>query len=249
MLTMARVQNDPSTVEVTSPFQLIIPSSVNQEQLITSSPLAVIGNVTIARLLELEVPIDYPSIGLNTDGEDPTPEATKIQSDMVSPTTARLLLAHYARCIEPVYPLGVEFPDDMDINMKHSNQEDVFRFLMACAISACHKSQHSRSWRTVAAACRYRAGELAPAVVKERNDKTVVMLIMLVIYELCDPERGLVTELLAFASQICLELGWDRADDGTNALGENIVKEVNNHSSFGQETRRKVLSVIVKIER
>ncbi|KAH8657934.1 hypothetical protein BX600DRAFT_468403 [Xylariales sp. PMI_506] len=236
---------------VVNPFQFAIPSPFGQEYFLTSSPLVVIGNATISRLLELGVHLDYPTIICNTSREELPPKCLKAYSEALSPSTTRMLLAHYTRCIEPVYPIAVEFPEDMDVSPKSISPTNKFCISMACAIAACHKSFYDPNWKAIASACRERAEELAPALVEQRNDKTVVMLLMLIIYELADPERGLVWELLAFATRICLELGWNRSDEeiAQSKTLERTMTKGFDCTTFDQDTRSRILSVLVSIER
>jgi hypothetical protein len=125
--------------------------------------------------------------------------------------------------------------------------------LLACAIAATHKSYYLPGWRALATACREWAGELAQPLIERRDDYTVFILIMFIVYELADPERGLIWDFLSTATRICVQLGWHRVDGDGQDLGEEVSdddwRKFGRGSKLTTETRRRLFSVLINIER
>lgn len=237
----------------TSEFQFFLPSR-NGYLFLEQSPPVIIGNATIRKLLQKGVKIDSPFL---IPG-NPNPEeeginvhmASRLDRSSISSSTVRLLLAHYTRCIEPVFPTAITLADDTEASLKHMKEIDRCRVLLACAIAAIHKSYYGPAWKIVATTCREWAEELAAELMTRRDDQTVIILLLLIIYELADPERGLIWELLSFADRACLELGWHRTDDqDIQQLTGPAMPPNPERGRLSTEAKKRILSVLIHIER
>lgn len=234
-------------------FQFVFPSR-NGHLFLELSPPVIIGNTTIRKLLQQGIKIESPFlIPGNLHPEEEAINAhisPKFDRNSISPSTVRILLAHYTRYIEPVFPAAVDLADEMEASLKNMKETDRCRVLLACSIAAVHKSYYGPDWKIVATICREWAGELAAELVTRRDDQAVVILLLLVIYELADPDRGLIWELLSFADRACLELGWHRTNghDIQQFLGPSIPLE-SERGRLSAETKKRTLSVLIQIER
>jgi len=73
----------------------------------------------------------------------------------------------------------------------------------------------------IAKVCRSWVGELAISIIEIHNASSVEALILLLIYELSDPDRG-IWDLLNFVTRISLELGYHRIE----GISKGIVSDV-----------------------
>lgn len=241
------------SIDPASQAQFILPSR-NGYLFLERSPPAIIGNATIRKLLEQGIKIDSPFLipgNLNPEEEGMNAHiSSKSDRSLISPSTSRILLAHYTRYIEPVFPAAVDLADETEVSLRNMQEIDRCRVLLACAIAAMHKSYYVPAWKIVATTCREWAGELAAELVTKRDDQTVVILLLLLIYELADPERGLIWELLSFAAKTCLELGWHRTDeqDTQQFTGRDMPLDTE-RGRLSTENKKRTLSVLVHIER
>lgn len=228
--------------------------SRNGTLFLEQSPPVIIGDTTIRKLLDQGVKIESPFLvpgNLNPEEEGINIlAASRLDRGSVSPSTVRLLLSHYVRCIEPALPAGVTLPDENEASLKQMAEADRCCVLLACAIAATHKSYYAPAWKIVATTCREWGGELASQLVTGPNDNTVVILLLLIIYELADPERGLIWELLSFATRSCLELGWHRMDDqAVHGLPGPTLPATSQIRRLPPETKKRTLSVLIYIDR
>lgn len=253
----AHSQNRDSTTsgptDAGGAFQFVLPSR-NGTLFLERSPPVIIGDATVRKLLDQGVKIE--SLFLVPGNLNPEEEginvfaASRFDRGSVSSNTVRLLLAHYVRCIEPALPASIALPDENEASLKHMGEADRCCVLLACAIAATHKSYYAPSWRIVATTCREWGGELAAQFVTRPNDHIVVVLLLLIIYELADPERGLIWELLSFAARSCLELGWHRTDEqAINPLPGPTLPASRQTRRLPPETKKRTLSVLIHIER
>lgn len=250
-------QADSTTSDPTDPgaaFQFVLRSR-NGTLFLEQSPPVIIGDATVRKLLDQGVKIESPFLvpgNINPEEEGINVlAASRLDRGSVSPSTVRLLLAHYVRCIEPALPASVTLPDENEASLKQMGEADRCCVLLACAIAATHKSYYAPSWKIVATTCREWGGELAAQFVTGPNDHTVVILLLLIIYELADPERGLIWELLSFATRSCLELGWHRMDEqaAVHPLPGPTIPATPQVRRLPPETKKKTLSVLIYIER
>ncbi|KAJ0117297.1 fungal specific transcription factor domain-containing protein [Diaporthe amygdali] len=234
-------------------FQFVLPSR-NGTLFLEQSPPVIIGDATVRKLLNQGVKIESPFLvpgNLNPEEEGINVfAASRFDRASVTPNTVRLLLAHYVRCVEPALPASITLPDENEASLKQMGEADRCCVLLACAIAATHKSYYAPAWKIVASTCREWGGELAAQFVTKPNDHIVVILLLLIIYELADPERGLIWELLSFATRSCLELGWHRTDEqAIHPLPGPTLPASSQTRRLPPETKKRTLSVLIYIER
>jgi hypothetical protein len=239
--------------DAVAPFQFVLRSR-NGILFLEKSPPVIIGDATIRKLLDQGVRIESPFLlpgTINPEEEGLTVlAASRLDRGSLSPTTVRLLLAHYVRCVEPALPARITLPDKSETNLKHMAEADRCCVLLTCAIAATHKSYYAPAWKLVATTCREWGGELAAQFVTGPNDQNVVVLLLLIIYELADPERGLIWELLSFATRSCLELGWHRMDEqAVHPLPGPTLPATSQTRRLPPEIKKKTLAVLIHIER
>lgn len=230
-----------------------MPYRTHQYLFLGPSPPVVLGNVTITKLQQLGVQIESPPGGSTSVHEQPPATVVKHDRNSISPSTVQSLLAHYARCIEPTYPTGMFKCGDDQFDLKQLSEDARCAVLLACAVAATHKSYCLPSWKALATACREWAGELAQSLIERRDDYTVFILIMFIVYELADPERGLIWDFLSTATRICIQLGWHRVDDDgqdpVEGVSDDDWRNFGRSSKLTTETRQRLFSVLINIER
>ncbi|POS75668.1 fungal specific transcription factor domain-containing protein [Diaporthe helianthi] len=250
-------QNDDNTssspTDKGPAFQFVLRSR-NGTLFLEQSPPVIIGDATVRKLLDQGVEIKSPFLvprSLNPELEGINVlAASRLDRGSLSPSTIRLLLAHYVRYVEPALPASITLPEESEASLKQMAEIDRCCVLLACAIAATHKSYYMPSWKVVATTCREWGGELAAQIVAGPNDHNVVILLLLIIYELADPERGLIWELLSFATRTCLELGWHRMDElAVHSLPGPTLPAPSQARRLPPETKKKTLSVLIHIER
>lgn len=198
--------------------------------------------------LSLSAPLPEAHCSIN---EGPTEQDyLKVDRSIISPRNVRFLLARYARSIKPYYPLPIpEIAPDEEHVLKRLPDLQRFKILMACATAAAKESFSNPDWRVVAKVCREWANELMIPIVSARDGEALSAVIQLLIFELVDPAKGIIWELLDLAIRTCLQLGWHR---GTPAVGSpqlDLLKSNDVQDVVGTSSNRATLiSVLTSIE-
>lgn len=147
------------------------------------------------------------------DGADVRPRPLPVpvaDKSIVTPPVVRFLLGRYARRVRPRYDvlepevLGHDGPPGFK-NMPDARK---FRVLMACAVAAACESYGDPRWAPLAQVARDWAGELLPPIITTGDEAALTAILLLLIFELVEPSRGLMWELLDLAVRLCLKLGW-----------------------------------------
>ncbi|KAL4907796.1 hypothetical protein BDW74DRAFT_175578 [Aspergillus multicolor] len=143
------------------------------------------------------------------------PENLFTDESLLTAGNMRFLLRRYQRCIEPRYSIPLPEIVDGDI-AKFKKMPDGLRFkvLMACAIAAARETYRSPDWRALAQVCRNWANDILPPIISTGDTQALTAIILLLIYELAEPSRGIVWELLDLAARTCLQLGWHQLGRG-----------------------------------
>jgi hypothetical protein len=137
------------------------------------------------------------------------PKIQFVNKTQLVPSVVRFLLRRYERCIRPRYNVPVpELIDNDGANFKKLPDLQKFKLLMACAIAAAREAYRCPDWRPFAHICRNWANELVTPIICAGDTDTIAAILLLLIYELADPSRGIVWELLDLAARTCLQLGW-----------------------------------------
>lgn len=172
----------------------------------------------------------------------PHVEASKLDRSSVELTTIRNLIEnHYMVKIHPLYPV-VDLNDiKIDvIRLGGVPSRRRFVILMSAAISAaCLSRQHPIMYNN-ALILRHWADELAVAVLAGPGAPRLQEFLLLILYELIDPTRRLIWNLLGLACRMCVKLGWHRNAGAITPKepGENQVQLV-------EQERRTVLFIIL----
>ncbi|KAL3446360.1 hypothetical protein BJX65DRAFT_309060 [Aspergillus insuetus] len=150
-----------------------------------------------------------PGRDLLDDENFPRPNINFVNKTQLVPSVVRFLLRRYERCIRPRYNVPVpELIDNDGANFKKLPDLQKFKLLMACAIAAAHEAYRCPDWRPFAHICRNWANELVTPIICAGDTDTIAAILLLLIYELADPSRGIVWELIDLAARACLQLGW-----------------------------------------
>lgn len=149
---------------------------------------------------------------LNGDeGDSLQPELSQVDRSMLTPSVVRFLLGRYDRCIRPRYDVVEEEILHHDgMNVKKLPDSQKFQILMICAIAAACESYKSPNWKPFAHTCRAWANELIIPIISSTDGNSLAATLLLLVYELADPGRGIIWDLLDLAIRTCLQLGWHR---------------------------------------
>ncbi|KAL2840504.1 hypothetical protein BJY01DRAFT_236709 [Aspergillus pseudoustus] len=159
--------------------------------------------------LPLSQPALLPGRDLLDDEEFFRPNISPVNKAQLVPSVVRFLLRRYERCIRPRYDVPVpELIDNDGASFKKFPDLQKFKLLMACAISAAREAYKCPDWHPFAHICRSWANELVTPIICAGDADTLAAILLLLVYELADPGRGIVWELLDLAARTCLQLGW-----------------------------------------
>ncbi|EFW98445.1 c6 zinc finger domain containing protein [Grosmannia clavigera kw1407] len=208
--------------------------SCDETLVLGPTPPVVLGDCAIRALLQLGVSVAPPSVmGGQEDvdslvsprsfgfgqpsnhgslGRHPLGQPAHGLTDL-PPSTVRLLLAHYDRAVEPAFPLRLGL----------AGLSDRCVVLLVCAVAAAHKSYHAASWRSVARACRDGAADLVGPRIARRDGHAVIVLLLLALYELADPDGGRVCDYVDGAIETCLELSWSTGGGGGRSRSNGSI--------------------------
>lgn len=147
------------------------------------------------------------------------PSVSYSDRSQLTPSIVRFLLGRYDRYIRPVYDIMV--PGLLDYDGASFNKlpdSSRFKILMACAIAAARESYKAPSWKPLAQICRDWVNELITPIISVGDGDTLAAILLLLVYELADPTRGIIWELLDLAARTCLQRGWHQNPVITNPL-------------------------------
>jgi hypothetical protein len=151
------------------------------------------------------------TIGLDLDllADPVAPPISLTDRSVVSPNVVRYLLGRYQSCFSPRYNLlEPELLSNDGVSFKKLENAAKVKILLACATAAAHEAYKLPNWTSLAQVCRDWAGELVTPVLAAGHKDAVTTVVMLLIFELAEPSRGLVWDLLNLATRMCLQLGW-----------------------------------------
>lgn len=162
----------------------------------------------------------------------------------------RRLLIHYDRFIQPLYPIvGSHLDFDLEAPFKQLPHLQRYKMLIICAIAATHESYRHPEWKIIAKVCREWADELVIPIITAWDAEAVIALIYLIIFELANPERGILWDLLNFTVRMCLQLGWHRRENPmVSESGVSSVESLNNQS-FPESSKEEIISILKSIDR
>lgn len=152
-----------------------------------------------------------PDIPDLTDYSPDISDVSLVDRSILTPSAVRFLLNRYSRCIKPRYDIleaGVLSYDGSSLKKIHGSQK--FQVLVACSIAAAHESYRNPNWRVFAQVCRTWASELTTPILSVGDEDSLVATLLLLIYELADPSRGVAWDLCDLGMRMCFQLGWHR---------------------------------------
>ncbi len=228
-------------------------SKTSQVRFLGPSSPAIAAGLTVQSLLASCRTLEYSDISVSSGVPNPMIELSRLDRSILTSDATESLLSHYNRSIHPLFPI-LDSPLKVGLQSSISRLPHLERFhiLMACGIAATHKSFHDPDWRVLAQVCRNWAAEHVKSIVAERDGKAFVALLLLLVYELACPDRGVFPELLDFAIRICLQMGWHKFDEGPDrdmALLGKDGKEKLGQPEFSDKRILQLMSVLHSIER
>ncbi|KAH8806159.1 fungal-specific transcription factor domain-containing protein [Xylogone sp. PMI_703] len=172
-------------------------------------------------------------------------DVSKLDRSSISLSTIRDLVEnHFVRKIHPNYPV-VDL-NDLQLDTTRLTKLPMrrrFVVIMAAAIAAASLGRNQPEMHTNALILRHWADELANPVLTDAGLPRLQEILLLILYELVDPSRSLIWNLLGLACRICIKLGWHR-----NAGYVPIVEEGDNGLDDFQEKQRRTVLFIVLYE-
>lgn len=194
------------TNEPGPPSYILMPK-VGQYMYIDRSPASLMAMLAFEALSNSDKTLNLAE---SDDCDSFVPEVSKERS-CLTPSTVRYLLGRYDRCIRLHYDiLPRELLRQDGMSLKKLSELDRFKVLMACAIAAVRESYRYPTWKTLAHICRDWANESLTPIVLIGDGESLTAILLVLIYELMDPSRGISWELLDLAMRISLQLGWHR---------------------------------------
>ncbi|KAL2833332.1 hypothetical protein BDW59DRAFT_78164 [Aspergillus cavernicola] len=176
------------------------------------------------------------------------PNISYADKSQLVPSIVRFLLRRYERCIRPQYDLPVpELINNDGASFKKLPDSQKFKLLMACAIAAAREAYKSPDWRPLAQICRNWANEMISPIISTGNGDTLAAILLLLVYELADPSRGIIWELLDLAARTCLQLGWHQASHNS-VLGISGSDDAAGKKSLCSPEEERLMSVLKDIE-
>ncbi|KAL3457165.1 hypothetical protein BJX64DRAFT_280836 [Aspergillus heterothallicus] len=194
-------------------------------------------------------PVLDPRRDLLDDEEFPRPSVPFLNKSQLVPSVVRFLLRRYERCIRPRYDVPVpELIDKDGASLKKLPDLQKFKLLMACGIAAAREAYKSPDWRPFAHTCRNWANELITPVICAGDAEALAAILLLLVYELADPSRGIVWELLDLAARTCLQLGWHQLHPSSVSGGLGLQGESVNDIAHCTPEEVRLMSVLKDIE-
>lgn len=220
----------------------ILPSKSGENLYLGPSPPALIAFTAVRALLNIDIQTELPTTLTASEETLGPAEYRKLDRSLLTPSVIRVLLAHYDRAIRPEYPItGLSFATQADCPLKSLSLLDKFKVVICCGTAAIHKSYTYPSWRTLGSICREWADDLSIEIIEKHDAHSVEALVLLLIYELADPERCIVWDLLNFVVRICLELGWHRISRLDRESGSSYT--LRRHDIQGEEKSQLMLTL------
>jgi hypothetical protein len=156
-------------------------------------------------------PEKHPEPLCDNENDTLPPTYSKPERALITPSAIRFLLARYDSCIRPRYAIPLpDFTSDDSTKLTKLPNMRLFQVLIACAIAAARESYTKPDWKIIAYICREWADELLKPIISYRDGEAFQAITLLLVYELADPSRGIIWDLLDLSIRTCLQLGWHR---------------------------------------
>lgn len=226
-----------------------VPTKTGLHHYVGPSAPSLLTQTVVKITLELGISLEPPTYLVGAQESPGVFDVSKPDRSLVSPPVIRSLLAHYARCIQPYFDIDLGLQTtDAETNLKRLSEFDRCKVVISCAIAAAHKDYNCHRWKLIAETCRDWADELAVSIIEKRGEQAIIILLLLIVYELADPDRCIVWDLLDTVARICFELGWHKLSVHETQLSMS-PNERRESASHIDDANRKLLQVLVSIER
>ncbi|CAG9990540.1 unnamed protein product [Clonostachys byssicola] len=201
--------------------------------------------ITMTTFETLQVAHDLSDLEIPSELEVTLPNPPPLERSILSPFIVRSLLGRYSRYVHSQYPI-LE-PDTLSndgANFKKLASNQKVRILMACAIAAAREACRAPIWKAYAQVCRDWASELISPTISTEDKDSLSIILLLVVYELADPMRGLIWELLDLATRTCLQLGWLHAPQFTDQSSSILNEGSQNQFKAPSLDQQRLVSVL-----
>lgn len=177
-----------------------------------------------------------------------SPDISQADRSLLTPSAVRYLLGRYDSCIRPEFDLvDTELLAQDGLGLRKLPLRERFETLMVCAIAAARESYRNPSWKTSAQVCREWAGEDVAAVLSAADGSSLTAILLLLIYEMAEPSRGSIWELMDLATRTALQLGWHRTDHSRAQLSPSDTRS--GTATDEKATQDRLLSVLKTADR
>lgn len=178
------------------------------------------------------------------------PEVSQVDRSMLTPSIVRFLLGRYGRCVQPRYNIvEADVLKDDGMNLRKRPDSEKFQVLMMCAIAAACQSYKFPTWKPFAQTCRSWANELTSPIISPADCGSLSAILLLLLYELADPSRGILWDLHDLAIRISLQLGWHRSAPSSTQTQRAEAETKSNEVDFCPNSIEfRLMSVLRDIE-
>lgn len=191
-----------------------------------------------------------PGLEVDVLADPAAPSISLTDRSIVTPNIVRYLLNRYRSCFSPHYNLlEQELLGNDGVSFKKLEDVAKVKILLACATAAAYEAYRLPGWLSMAQTCRDWAGELITPILSAGDRDAVTTTIMLLVFELAEPSRGLAWDLLNLATRMCLQLGWlhrPRFSNPTSSSTASAPAELDRQDPSDQE---RVLATLRYIDR
>lgn len=186
------------------------------------SPPTVVVVLTFEALSNPRAPLD---LSMFQEVDHFSPDLSQTDRSLLTPSIIRYLLGRYDSCIRPDFDLvDTDLLAQDGVGLRKLPVRERFETLMVCGIAAARESYRNPSWKSSAQVCREWAGEDVSAILSTADASSLTAILLLLIYEMADPSRGNIWELMDLARRTALQLGWHRPDHSRAQLSPSETR-------------------------
>ncbi|XXH00523.1 hypothetical protein Hte_006870 [Hypoxylon texense] len=194
------------------------------------------------RNLKLHLPgtVDDLSVGLET----------VIHRSHIEHTIVRDLISiHYIPVIHAQCPIVTADQLLLDVHLKHLLPRRQLIVALAAAVAAAHRARRQPELYSVAYSLRGWAEELCQPVLSRKDWTALQSLMLLILYEMVEPSRGLLPSLLSTACRLGVSLAQQDAISIAREMNQNVTHEDSDYLDYPDSFRRRLLTRLLAWER
>ncbi|KAI6090977.1 hypothetical protein F4821DRAFT_209459 [Hypoxylon rubiginosum] len=194
------------------------------------------------RTLELHLPsvVDDLSVGL---------EAVIHRSHIEHTIVRDLISIHYIPVIHVQCPIVTADQLLLDVHLKHLLPQRQLIVGLAAAVAAAHRARRRPELYSVACSLRGWAEELCQPVLSRKDWAALQSLMLLILYEMVEPSRGLLPSLLSTACRLGISLAQQDATSAPRDMNQNVTRGDSNCLDHPSSFRRQLLTRLLVWER